>query len=283
MKVRLLTAAVPLIAAAVTGARLDAQSVRPAEPYSVLSAAGRRAVAAATVNGQDMLRLDDLAQLLQLSVREDRSAKALTVSRGTAAVILSLDQGLASRNGKIFSVSAPPVKDGARWLIPPDVVSRALAPVAGVRMDVRPASRLIVLGDLRVPRITVQQEPGGPPSRLFIEIAPRAASTIVPEPRRLRVRFDADALDLGPVTAGGGLVESVAPSDPLTLAVGLARDFGTFRAAAAPADGASSRLIIELTAAGAPALFWGAITGAWPRISSRCPRDLARAMRRLAR
>jgi N-acetylmuramoyl-L-alanine amidase len=69
----------------------------------------------------------------------------------------------------------------------------------------------------------------------------------------LLVRFDADGLDLGPITAGGGLVESVSAADPLTIAIALDKDFGTFRAATVPIDAASSRLVIELTAAGAPA------------------------------
>jgi N-acetylmuramoyl-L-alanine amidase len=205
------------------------------------------------VGDQEMLRLDELAPLLQVMVREDRAAKALTVSRGTGVAVLSLDQGLASLGGKILSLSAPPARDGSHWLVPPDAVSRVLAPIAGIRTDVRRASRLIVLGDLRVPRITVQQESGGPPTRLAIEMVPRAPYTVVQEPKRLLVRFDADALDIGPITAGGGLVESVSAADPLTLAIALDKDFGTFRAATVPIDAASSRLVIDLTAAGAPA------------------------------
>ncbi len=252
MRPRCFSVVAPLCLAALAVAGLDAQAPRAAAPYAILSADGRRQVAAATVAGQEMLRLDELAQVLQLTVREDPGAKALSVSKGTATVILSLDQGLASLGGKILSLSAAPVRDGARWLVPPDAVGRALAPVAGVRADVRRASRLIVLGDLRVPRVTVQQEPGGLPQRIAIEIVPRAAYSIVQEPRRLLVKFDADALDVGAINAGGGLVESVSASDPLTLAIVLSKDFGTFRAATVPVDAASSRLLIELTAAGAP-------------------------------
>ena len=252
MRPRFLSVVAPACLATLAVAGLGAQTPRAAAPYAVLSAEGRRQVAAATVADQEMLRLDDLAQVLQITVREDRGAKALTVSKGTATVILSLDQGLASMGGKILSLSAAPVRDGARWLVPPDAVGRVLAPVAGVRADVRRGSRLIVLGDLRVPRITVQQEPGGPPQRIAIEIVPRAAYSIVQEPQRLLVKFDADALDLGAINAGGGLVESVSGHDPLTLAIALSKDFGTFRASTVPVDAASSRLLIELTAAGAP-------------------------------
>jgi N-acetylmuramoyl-L-alanine amidase len=232
-------------------AHVEAQSPRAAAPYVVLSAEGRRSVIAAVVGDQDMLRLDELAPLLQLTVREDRAAKALTVSRGTNVVVLSLDQGLASMGGRILSLPAPPVRDGSHWLVPPDTVSRALAPIAGVRTDVRKASRLIVLGDLRVPRLSVQQEPGGPPTRIAIEISPRAAFTVVQEPKRLLVKFDADGLDIGTISAGGGLVQSVTAIDAVTLAIALDKDFGTFRAATVPVDAASSRLVIDLSAAGA--------------------------------
>ena len=253
MRVRSLLAVVSIGLAAASVARPAAQSLRAAAPYAVLSADGRTTVAAVTAGDQEMLRLDELAALLQLTVREDRAAKALTVSRGTSVVVLSLDQGLASIGGKILSLAAAPVRDGSRWVVSPDTVSRALAPIAGVRMEVRRASRLIVLGDLRVPRITVQQEPGGPPTRVAIDVAPRAAYTIVQEPRRLLVRFDADALDVGPTSATGGMVQSVTSADPATLVIALDRNVGTFRASAVPVDAAASRILIDLTAAGSPA------------------------------
>ena len=217
MRVRSLLAVVSIGLAAASVARPVAQSLRAAAPYAVLSADGRTTVTAVTAGDQEMLRLDELAALLQVTVREDRAAKALAVSRGTSVVVLSLDQGLASIGGKILSLSAAPVRDGSSWLVSPDTVNRALAPIAGVRVDVRRASRLIVLGDLRVPRITVQQESGGPPTRVAIDVAPRAAYTIVQEPRRLLVRFDADALDVGPLGAGGGpgaIGDLCRPGDP---------------------------------------------------------------------
>ncbi|MFO7692755.1 MAG: N-acetylmuramoyl-L-alanine amidase [Vicinamibacterales bacterium] len=253
MRARSLLSVVSIGLAVAIVARPAAQAPRAAAPYTVLSAEGRGTVSAVTVGDQEMLRLDELATLLQLTVREDRAAKALTVSRGTNIVVLSLDQGLASIGGRILSLTAAPARDGPRWLVPPDTVSRALAPIAGVRTEVRRASRLIVLGDLRVPRVTVQQEPGGPPTRIAIEITPRAAYTIVQEPRRLLVRFDADALDVGAMTAGGGLVESVTSADSTTLAIALHRNFGTFRAATMPVDAAASRILIDIMAAGAPA------------------------------
>ena len=132
MRLRSFLATVSIVAAALCAVRLEAQSPQGTAPYSVVSAGGRRTIATAMAGDREMLRLDELAALLQVTVREDRAAKALTVSRGTSLVVLSLDQGLASMGGKIFSLSAPPARDGSRWLVPPDAVSRALAPIAGV-------------------------------------------------------------------------------------------------------------------------------------------------------
>lgn len=232
---------------------VEAQAPRAAAPYTVLGADGRRAIAAATIGSQDMLRLDDVAAVLHLVVREDRTANALTVARGTSVVVLSLDQGLASMSGRVISLPAPPVRDGNHWLVSPDAVSRALASIAGVRVDLRKASRLIVLGDLRVPRVTIRQEQSGAATRVTIDISPRAAYAIAQEPRRLLVRFEADSLDVGGIAAGGGLVESIAASEPATIAIALDRGFGSFRSATLPTDAASSRLVIDLMAAGTPA------------------------------
>lgn len=236
-----------LLAAAVPCA---AQSLRQAPPYALVAADGRRAIQAAVAGGQDLIRLDEIAASLQLTVREDRASKALTVSRGLNVVVLSLDQPLASTGGRVMSLPVAPVRDGQRWWVPPDVVGRAFGAVAGVRVEVRTASRLILVGDLRVPRLAIRQEQAGSASRLSIDVSPRAAYSIVQEPRRLLVRFDADGLDAASIQAGGGLVDGVAIVEPATLAIALAGGYGSYRSATLPLDAASSRLVIDVLPAG---------------------------------
>ena len=231
---------------------LHAQSLRSAPPYLVIGADGRRAVTAATLGEQDMVRLDEIAAVLQLAVREDRAGNALTVSRGLNVVVLSLDQPLASTGGRVMSLSAPPVRDGSRWLVPVDAVSRAFSVVAGMRVEVRRASHLIVVGSLRVPRVTLLQEQNGAATRVNIDVNPRAPFTISQEPGRLLLRFEADGLDAGPMPAGGGLAESFAAADPATIAIDLGKGFGSYRSATLPVDAATSRVVIDLIPAGAP-------------------------------
>lgn len=227
-----------------------AQSVRPAAPYAVLTADGRRPIAAVAVGDREMLRLDELATMFGVTVREDRAASALTVSSASKTVVLSLDQGLASISGRLVSVSAPPARDGARWLVPPDFVSRALPLILDTRIDLRRESRLIVVGDLRVPRVAVRTEIIAGATRVTLDVAPRALFSVGLDARRLSVKFDVDGLDLRAAGAVAGLVESVSVADPGTVVLSLAAGHGPFRSTTVPIDAASSRVVLDVMPAG---------------------------------
>lgn len=238
--------------AAAAAALPQAQSVRPAAPYAVLSAEGKRPAAAVLAGDREMLRLDELAALFGVTVREDRAARALTVSSASKTVVLSLDQGLASISGRLVSVSAPPARDGARWLVPPDFVSRALPLILDTRIDLRRESRLIVVGDLRVPRIALRTEMVAGATRVTLDVTPRAMYSVALDARRLTVKFDVDGIDVSAAGVPLGLVESVATADPGSIVLTLAAGHGPFRSTAVPIDAASSRVVLDLMPAGQP-------------------------------
>jgi N-acetylmuramoyl-L-alanine amidase len=241
------------LAVLLAASALQAQNLKPTSPYTVVSREGRRVVQAVVSGEQDMLRVEDLAAVFQLSVREDRSNNALTVTHGGRTVVLSLDQGLASIGGRLVSLAAPPARDGGRWVVPADVVSRALPLISETRIELRRASRLIVVGEARVPRVSARLEQAGTATRLTLDLSPSALYTVSQEPRRLLVKFDADALDPAfSSVAGQGLVESVTIVDPTTIVVSLAPDFGSFRASEVPLPGGSSRVLVEVRPTGAP-------------------------------
>ena len=66
-------------------------------------------------------------------------------------------------------------------MVPLDFISRALALVYDSRLDLRRASHLLIVGDLRVPRITVRHEFLGNTARVTIDATPRATSTATQE------------------------------------------------------------------------------------------------------
>ena len=218
----------------------------------MLNAQGRHSLTALRAGDQDVLRLEELADLLQLSVREDRGLKALTISHRNATVVLSLDQPLASVGGRLVSMPIAPIRDGSRWLVPPDFLGRALSLVYGSRIEVRRQSRLVLVGDVVAPRITVQQERTAGGLRVSVEMNPRTTCSIQQESRRLLLKFDAAALDVSslPDPDSTGVVESFTLPDPATLALGLGQRFGSYRATTLPIDGGGGRVVLDFPIAG---------------------------------
>jgi N-acetylmuramoyl-L-alanine amidase len=241
-------ALVLLAAAALLRPDFFLQAQGPA-PYLVLSKEGRQPLTVTVVNGREMVSLDDLSRLFGVTAREDQVARGLVLTvQGKATITLSSAQGLASIGGRVVSLSSPPQRQGNTWLVPIDVIDRALATVHTPKLDLRPRARLVVVGDLRVPRVAVKVEPQPQQTRLTFDITPGVAHTVVQEPGRLVVRFEADALDLElPAVASGELLRGVhlLPNAPV-VAVDVGPRFNVFRAVDSILDGGAARLTLDL-------------------------------------
>jgi N-acetylmuramoyl-L-alanine amidase len=197
-----------------------------------------------------MFSLDDLASLFGLTVREDTLAGGLTVATGKQNVVLTPGQGLASVGGRLVSLPAAPVREGRTWFVPVDFVSRALAPALGTRLELRKPSRLVLAGDVRVPRVAGAIEPQGALARLILDVAPATAHAVTQEGSRLVIRFEADALDATlPASPAPDLIQAVRPGDgAAALVVELGPRFASFRASDAPGDRGSARIVLDVVA-----------------------------------
>src|SRR5262249_30269253 len=154
----------------------------------------------------------------QLAVHED-ALGAITVSYKGRTIVLTPDQALASVSGKLISLPAPPTRSSpqGRWLVPVEFISRAMAPIYDLRLDLSKPSHLLTVGDLRVPRVAVRYDLQGAGGRLTIDATPRTIATVSQENERLAIKFDADALDpVLPAIQPQGLVQSVRLADPVT-------------------------------------------------------------------
>lgn len=238
------------VAAAALAAPSGAQGPTPA-PYTVLSRDARRQLPARVINGQEMFALDDLAKLFELAVREDTAAGGITVSTKTQTIVLSPAQGLASIGGRLVSLPAPPARDGRSWFVPIDFVPRALAEALGTRLELRKPSRLLLMGDIRVPRLAGRIEALGALARLTLEVAPATPHTVSQEGNRIVVRFEADGLDATlPISPVPDMIQGVRPSDqPSAIVVDLGAKFSSFRTSDVPGDRGSGRVLIEVLAA----------------------------------
>jgi N-acetylmuramoyl-L-alanine amidase len=230
-------------------AALQAQGNAPATPLTLISRDGRRPVPTTVQSGQELIALDDLATLFQVTIREDPLAGGVTVAYRGRTIVATADQSTASVNGRVVALPSPVLHAGRRWLVPLEFLQRALGPIYDQRIELRRPQRLLLVGDVRVPRVTARIDVPGPPTRALIDIAPQATVVATTDAGRVLLRIDADALDLALPAAGGGLIDQIRAGDqPTTVTVILAGSAGTPRVSQSSADG-NTHVVIEIPSA----------------------------------
>ena len=213
---------------------------------TMLSREGRRNIPVSLVGDQEFVALDDLATTFQLTVREESGA--VTVSYRKQTIAMTPGQPLASVAGRLVSLPAPLTRTNNRWLVPVEFI-RALGQIYDSRLDLRRPSRLVVIGDLRVPRITTTIDNSANATRFTFDINPAAQSAISQETGRLVIRFEADALDVSlPPAASQGLVQTMRVVEPSSIAIDLGPRYASFRASTL-ANGNAGRLVLDVLAA----------------------------------
>ena len=226
-----------------------AQAPQSPAPYSVVSREGRRALPTRVFSGQEMFAVEDLARLFNLTTKEDTIAGGLAITVRGQSILLSPNQEIASVAGRLISLPAPPAREGGAWFVPVDFVSRALAPVVGTPIELRKPSRLILLGDIRMPRVAGHIEQLGALARLTLDVAPTTKYAVTQEGNRLLVRFEADALDATlPASPVPDLIAGVRPEGPAAVAVELGPRFASFRSSDLAGDRGGLRIVIEVVA-----------------------------------
>jgi N-acetylmuramoyl-L-alanine amidase len=228
------------------------QAQAPATPFTLITRDARRPLTATVVNNQELLALDDIATLFQLALREDAGAGSATLTYRGRTIVLAANQATVSVNGRAVSLPTPILQQGRRWLAPVEFLQSALAPIYDQRIQVRRAARLIILGDLRVPRVTARIDSPGPPTRVTFEVAPPTGITATQEGQRVVVRVDADALELALPVGGGGVVQQIRPGEQgNTVVLSLDGGVSSMRAVPASPNNNLARLIIDLQGGGA--------------------------------
>jgi N-acetylmuramoyl-L-alanine amidase len=226
-----------------------AQDAAAPVPLTLVSKDGRRTVPTINSGGREMIALDDIASLFQVAVREDSLAGGFTMTYRGKTIVASADQPMASVDGKIVTLPSSITRAGRRWLVPVEFLPRALGPIYDQRIDLRRAARLLLVGDLRVPRVSARVDSPGPPTRAALVISPATPIAVVTEAGRLVVRVEADALEpVFPVSATG-LIDAVRIGEqPNVVIVALSRQAGMARTTIATADNAT-RVAIEVPVA----------------------------------
>ena len=242
-----------LVLSAVVAFHTPLSGQSPSAPLTIISSDGRRTLDTLDVRGRQLVPLDALAVLFRLDVREDGGG-TLTIGSGDQSVIVTANQQLVSVAGRLVSLTSPPRRVDGRWLVPVDFIDRALASIASERLEVRARSGLVLIGDVSVPRVSARYRPRTRAGRLSLEITPGTNHTVLEQPGRLQIRFDADAVDVVRLArARGDVVRDIRiDADLPGLSLELGPTYDSYSVSSLPAPDGAAQLVIDLRAA-APA------------------------------
>ena len=223
------------------------------DSLTIISRDGRRPLPTVDVGGRAMVALTELLEPFGLRRGGDRQPGRLTLLRGSAVMVLTADDGIVSVAGRLESLSSPPVERGGAWYVPIDFIGRALPLISERPVELRAGSGLVIVGDVRVPRVIARYQDAGRGSRLRLTVTPGVEPRVERAAGRLFVTFEADAVDL--------VLRDFAPDDLLRrvrvddrrarLEAEVGDAFGGFAVSSSPGLGGGLDVAIELTPAAA--------------------------------
>ena len=215
---------------------------------TVLSREGRKPLPITTVNNQEYIAVDDLNTAFGTTAREDRVAGGLIITARGQSIVLTADQNVVSVAGRLVSLPAPVLRRDNRWLVPVDFLTRALSTAINTRIDYRRGVRLLIVGDMRVPRVVARIDAGTSNVAVTFEVTPNTEARVNAQAGRLVVQFDADALELSvPLLPQQNFLTGVAQGDtPSTVVLTLGPRYAAHRVTTSQADAGSGRITIDL-------------------------------------
>lgn len=217
--------------------------------YTVFFGENRRTVVVRTQSDPDTIALDQLAGLFGLTFSEDKSAGGLIIGTRGDRILALADQSFVRTAGRVVTLDGPIRRDRGAWTAPIDFLTKALGPAIGEPIVIRAQSRMILVGSVRVPVVSAKIERSGPGARVVISLQPHSPYRVTRDGGRLLVRFDAAALDLGPIS---GFIQELVHSarvDGTTLMFDLGSSIANHRVAD---DRALGTVTIDLLPANAP-------------------------------
>jgi N-acetylmuramoyl-L-alanine amidase len=219
---------------------------------TVLTATQRREVATAGRPDAELVAIDDVVVGFGATLTSDARGGAVTVERGAHELVLHHRKSLASVDGDLKLLSSPAQLEGGRWLVPVDSLPRLLSPLLERPVEWRAGPRVLVIGPVSIPRITVGTFVSGDLARVVFEASETVPFRVQQEPGRVTVSVARDLVDVGaqPGRLAGGIVESVQflGGKENVFAVTLGPRFQNLKATEQESP---SRLVLELS--GSPA------------------------------
>jgi N-acetylmuramoyl-L-alanine amidase len=216
-------------------------------PITVLTATARREITPTIRGAAELVPIEQVLAGTGVRVTSDARGGAATLSLGTHEVALYDKKSLASVDGDLRLLSAAVVREDGRWLVPVDALPRLLGPLLDRPVEWRAAERVLVLGKVVVPRVSVSTFVSGDMVRVVLEASEPVPFRVQQEEGRVSVTVPRDLLDvaLQPTRLAGGIVESVqfVGGRDNVFAVNLGPRFRDLKASE---QSQPSRLVLEL-------------------------------------
>jgi N-acetylmuramoyl-L-alanine amidase len=216
-------------------------------PLTVLTAAGRREVPTVVRDGAELVAIEDVAVGFGMTVTRDRLGGAASLKVGTHEVGLYEGKSLASVDGDLRLLSAPVRHEERRWLVPVDGVSRLLGPLLQEPVEWRPVPRVLVVGRVSIPKVSVAASTTAGGARVVFESSESVPFRVEQGSDLITVSVERDLIDVALPQAPptGGIVESIQflGGRDNTFAVRLGP---RFQHVEAREQSAPTRLVLEL-------------------------------------
>ncbi len=211
--------------------------------YTLYTPEGRRTVAV-RAGSPETFALEQVAALFGLTFTEDRGAGGLVIATRGQRIVTVPGQSFIQVGGRVVGLDGPIERQRNSWVAPLDFLTKALGPATGQAVTVRRGSRLILVGEVRVPQVGGKVEKGPAGVRVVLSIQPPTPHKVSREGNRVIVRFDATALDAAPVAGLGGEFATGSRIDGNAFIIELGSGTAAFRTEEQPTG-----LVVELLAA----------------------------------
>ncbi len=218
-------------------------------PLTVVTPTHSREVPTVVHEGAELVAIEDVAVGFGMTVTSDNRGVSSTLVVGSHEVGLYEGKSLASVDGDLRLLSAPVRNVDNRWLVPVDGVARLLEPLLGLPVSWRPAERVLVLGRVSIPTVSVAMSSSAGLVRIVFDASESVPFRVEQGSDRITVSVDRDLIEASlpaePMTTIGGIVEWVQfqGGEANTFVVRLGPGFRQVRAAEQESP---PRLVLEL-------------------------------------
>jgi N-acetylmuramoyl-L-alanine amidase len=203
------------------------------DPVVVLSGKDRRELATVTRGIAELVPLSQLVVGTGIAVTPDPRAAAVTLTYQGRSVTLYDKKSLAQVGGELRLLSSNVLHEQGQWLVPVDSAPRLLGPLLAKRAEWRPARRVLIIGDVAVPQITVATSVSGDAVRVTLQSTEKLPYKVQQEAGRVTVAVARDVVDVvhQAERLTGGIVDNVqfAGGHDNTFAIGLGHRFKTLQ------------------------------------------------------